>query len=149
MPEYMPPPPKNNQQGLLAQLLLALFGGHGQRDYQSTPSLIRTQYQLPEGPEQPGEAPEPVPPQPVPPEPPAAAPPGLPGHKPAPPSLQEVLAPPGPPGRKPAVPEEATTTSVAEALNRAVRNGEAIHQGTSTADMAALARRYGFTGQYR
>jgi hypothetical protein len=143
MPEYMPPQP-NTKQSMLAQLLQALFGGHAQRDFQSTPSLIRTQYQLPEGPEQPGETPEPVPP-----EPPAAAPPGLPGHKPAPPSLQEVLAPPGLPGRKPAVPEQATTTSVAEALNRAVRNGEAIHQGTSTADMAALARRYGFTGQYR
>jgi hypothetical protein len=65
----------------------------------------------------------------------------MPQRRPMPPPQQ--LQPGVPmPGRKPGI-------SLAEALNRAVQSGEQIHQGMDPRHVAAIARAYGYTGEYR
>jgi hypothetical protein len=65
----------------------------------------------------------------------------MPGRKP----MQQLPPGQGPtlPGRKPA------GVTLAEALNRALQAGEQFHQGMDPQQVAALARHYGYTGEYQ
>lgn len=77
----------------------------------------------------------------------------IPGRNPRQP--QQAVPMPGrkpmmPPGQGPTLPgRKPAGVTLAEALNRAMQAGEQIHQNMDPQQVAALARHYGYTGEYR